>query len=254
MSQTSKIEWTDSTWNPTTGCKKVSPACKYCYAEAFANRFKGVKGHPYEQGFKVKLWPSRLTLPLKWKKHRNIFVDSMSDLFLGEIPFSFIDSVFETMEKADWHIFQVLTKRAKRMKQWCISRYGSKEVPIKPFPKNVWIGVSIENQKYVNRIESLKEIPATTKFISFEPLLGSIQLDKDDLSGINWIIVGGESGPRARAMQSEWVDGIFQICQEAQIPFFFKQWGSYNIHGQKVGKKKAGRVYRGKTWDEMPNS
>jgi protein gp37 len=248
----SKIEWTEATWNPTTGCKKISPACDNCYAETFAERFRGVKGHHYENGFDIKLWPKRLHLPLSWKKGKMIFVDSMSDLFLDEIPDGFRNSVFQTMEKANWHTFQVLTKRPHELVEWYSQNYGLVGQEKKKLPDNVWLGVSVENNEYLFRIELLKIIPAKIKFISFEPLLGPVKLDNNLLEGINWVIVGGESGSKARRMKTEWIDDVYNECYRLNIPFFFKQWGTYNEKGEKLGKSKSGRIYQGKEWNEMP--
>jgi protein gp37 len=234
MSEKSPIEWTNSTWNPVTGCTKVSPGCKHCYAETFSERWRGIPGHPYEQGFDLRLWPDRLDLPLTWKKPRTIFVNSMSDLFHENVPFSFIRRVFRTMEKASWHIFQVLTKRSERM---------ARITPKLDLPPNAWLGVSIEASKYLWRADDLREVPAAVRFLSVEPLLGP--LGAVNLSGINWVIVGGESGPGARPMDPEWAREIRDQCVNARVPFFFKQWGG-------VQKKKHGRVLDGQTWEEMP--
>ena len=252
MSEYSKIEWTESTWNPVTGCKKISPACKNCYAETFANRLRGVKGHPYEQGFRVKIWPGRLELPFEWKEPKKIFVNSMSDLYLEEIHDEYINKIFDTMMLADWHIYQILTKRARRMADWCLNKYSEYNNRNRILPNHIWMGVSVETEKYKFRIEYLKKIPAKIRFISFEPLLGQINLDKKSLNGIDWVIVGGESGPRARRMRKEWVDKIFVACKKAGVPFFFKQWGTYDIEGERVGKKRSGRSYNGRLWNEMP--
>ena len=214
MSEKSAIEWTDSTWNPVTGCTKVSPGCKHCYAEAFAERWRGVRDHPYEQGFDLRLRPERLDLPLTWKKPRTIFVNSMSDLFHEKVPLAFVRKVFRTMEQADSHTFQVLTKRAERL-----ASIASKL----RWPSNVWIGVSVETTKYLYRIDMLRHVPNAIRFLSLEPLLGP--LGNLDLAGINWVIVGGESGPGARPMKPEWVRPIRDQCLEAGVPFFFKQWG-----------------------------
>ncbi|BAY98223.1 phage Gp37Gp68 family protein [Tolypothrix tenuis PCC 7101] len=234
MSVSSTIEWTEATWNPTTGCHKISPGCQNCYAERFAERWRGVPGHPYEQGFDVKSWNERITMPLSWKKPRLIFVNSMSDLFLDEISEEFIKDVFYVMKQAHWHQFQLLTKRPQRMLE--ISKN------IKEWPPNVWAGVSVESQAWLWRSEILKEIPAQIRFLSCEPLLGSLKLCLEDL---HWIIVGGESGVGARPMKSEWVRDIREQCIQAHVPFFFKQWGG-------VQKKKNGRVLDGRTWDEFP--
>ncbi|MEH2023068.1 DUF5131 family protein [Nostoc sp.] len=236
MSVSSTIEWTEATWNPTTGCHKISPGCKNCYAERFAERWRGVAGHPYEQGFDVKTWHERLKMPLSWKKPRLIFVNSMSDLFLDDISEEFIKDVFNVMEKASWHQFQVLTKRPQRMLEIANG--------IKEWPPNVWAGVSIESQAWVWRSEILKEIPAKIRFLSCEPLLGSLKLSLDEL---HWIIVGGESGVGARPMNIEWVRDIREQCIQANVPFFFKQWGG-------VQKKKYGREIDGRTWDGFPET
>lgn len=247
MSDKSAIEWTDATWNPVTGCKKVSSGCAHCYAETFAERWRGIKGHPYEQGFDLKLWPKRLILPLTWKEPRTIFVNSMSDLFQAGVPDQFITNVFDVMCQADRHVFQVLTKRSERMTEWTKANYGKRVWPL-----NVWLGVSVENQDYVWRIKYLQQTPACIKFLSFEPLLGPISLDKSLLDGIKWVIVGGESGPGARMMKAEWVYDIRRQCQKYKVPFFFKQWGAFDLNGNRVGKKAAGRILDKKTWDEMP--
>ena len=234
MSVNSTIEWTNSTWNPVTGCTKVSPGCKHCYAEVFAERWRGVPGHHFEQGFDLRLWPERLDLPLTWKKPRTIFVNSMSDLFHEKVPFSFVQEVFNTMEKASWHTFQILTKRAERMTELA-GRLN--------WPRNVWMGVSIETAKYLLRVGYLRRVPAEVRFLSLEPLLGP--LATIDLSSIHWVIVGGESGPGARPIDAEWVREIRKQCRSQGVPFFFKQWGG-------VQKKRNGRVLDGRTWDEMP--
>lgn len=234
MSDRSSIEWTDATWNPVTGCTKVSPGCKNCYAERFAERWRGTPGHPYEQGFDLRLWPDRLDIPLSWKKPRRVFVNSMSDLFHKQVPLPFIRRVFETMQKASAHTFQILTKRAERL--------SSVRLKLE-WPPNVWMGVSVENADYLHRVHHLRRIPAAVRFISAEPLLGP--LPAFDLDGIHWMIVGGESGPRARAMNPEWAKGIRELCIQQGVPFFFKQWG---------GPKKwaAGRKLQGQYWNEFP--
>jgi protein gp37 len=257
MSDRSAIEWTDATWNPVTGCTKVSPGCKHCYAEAFAERFRGVPGHPYEQGFDLKLWPERLSLPLRWKERRMIFVNSMSDLFHKDVPDEFVGEVFEVMRPADWHIFQVLTKRSERMRLWSNERFCSSETPPNGkavWPAHVWAGVSVETQAYVWRIRDLQQVPARVRFLSVEPLLGPVDLDRSLLQRIHWVIVGGESGPFARPMNPEWVYAILRQCQRYGVKFFFKQWGAYTPDGERVGKKAAGRVLDGRTWNEMPES
>lgn len=237
MAEQSAIEWTDATWNPVRGCTKVSPGCKHCYAETFAERFRGVPGHPYEQGFDLRLVPKKLDEPLKWKAPRRIFVNSMSDLFHEDVPERYIRRVFVTMEVADWHIYQILTKRAERLAQMA---------PSLPWPAHVWQGVSVEDRRYgLPRIDFLRRVPAALRFLSVEPLLED--LGAVDLSGIAWVIVGGESGHGARPMRPEWVRSIRDQCAAARVPFFFKQWGG-------VHKKVAGRLLDGRTWDEFPES
>lgn len=246
MSNHSTIEWTDATWNPVTGCTKVSPGCKHCYAQTFSERFRGVPGHPFEQGFDLWLWPNRLELPLTWRASRRIFVNSMSDLFHERVPDSFIDYVFNTMLRADWHQFQVLTKRAERMASYLSSRQawlgdlGSKH-------PHVWLGTSVETQKYTNRARILASLPSAVRFLSCEPLLGPLDLrDVLGSGGVNWVIVGGESGHRARPMNPVWALDIRDQCSAAGVPFFFKQWGGRN-------KKRAGRLLDGRHWDALPS-
>jgi len=236
LSDNSQIEWTDATWNPITGCTKISPGCANCYAETFAERFRGVPAHPYEQGFDLKLWPDRLLLPLKWKKPKRIFVNSMSDLFHKDVPEEYILQVFAVMNKADWHCFQVLTKRSQRLLEL------SKKVT---WGKNIWAGVSVENDSYQFRIEHLVKTDAHIKFLSVEPLLGPIP--ELQLDGVDWVIVGGESGRRPRRMEEAWVKDIRDQCVRKKVCFFFKQWGGTN-------KKKAGRQLEGRTWDEQPTA
>lgn len=240
MGDNSQIEWTDATWNPVTGCTKVSPGCAHCYAETFAERFRGVRGHPYESGFDLTLRPERLDLPLSWKRPRLIFVNSMSDLFHEDVPDTFVAAVFSTMLRADWHRFQLLTKRPAR---------AAALAERLPWPDNVWLGTSVENNRWTSRIDELRQVPAAVRFLSCEPLLGPIQLD---LRGIDWVIAGGESGPRARPMRAEWVLGIRDQCAEASVPFFFKQWGVHDASGRRMPKSRAGRLLEGRTWDEMP--
>lgn len=255
MSDHSSIEWTDATWNPVTGCQKVSPGCKHCYAEVFAERFRGVPGHPYEQGFDVKLWPARLAWPSLWKTPRMIFVNSMSDLFLDAVPDDYIAKVFNVMENASIHTFQLLTKRPDRMAEWTAARYTLQAAPgRRRWPRNVWAGVSVENQAYTARIAALQRVPATTRFISVEPLLGPIHLGSEKLAGIHWVIVGGESGHGARPMDPQWARDVRNDCTTAGVAFFFKQWGAYNSAGRRVGKKAAGRQLDGEQWDEMPRA
>ena len=238
MATLSKIEWTDATWNPVTGCTKITRGCDNCYAERFAERFRGTPGHPYEPGFDLTLRPERLTQPLSWKRPRMIFVNSMSDLFHKDIPTDFIDRVFETMETADWHVFQVLTKRSPLMRDYLRRRYGSRHAP-----RHIWCGVSVEDNKAVARIRHLQDAPLSTRFLSIEPLLGPV--GDIDIEGISWVIVGGESGPNARPMKREWAIEVRDLCERKGIPFFFKQWGG-------VFKKRTGRILDGRTWDEMP--
>ena len=240
MSLNSDIEWTESTWNPVTGCTQVSPGCAHCYAKTFAERFRGVPGHPYQMGFELALRPSRVEQPLQWKKPQLIFVNSMSDLFHEEVPDAFIHQVFETMEAASWHQFQLLTKRPERL----AAMAGELR-----FPDNLWVGVSVENQRWTSRIDYLREVSAEVRFLSCEPLLGPLHLDLRD---IHWVIVGGESGHRARRMKPEWVRSIRDQCSDAEVPFFFKQWGAYNEAGLRKGKAASGRELDAQTWDELP--
>lgn len=236
MSDGSAIEWTDATWNPVRGCTKVSPGCKHCYAETFAERFRGVKGHPFEHGFDLRLVQSALELPLRWRAGRRIFVNSMSDLFHEDVPAAYIRRVFGVMKRASQHQFQVLTKRAERM-----ARLAANLV----IPPHVWMGVSVETEKYATRIDELRRVDAAVRFLSLEPLLGPIE--KLDLDGIHWVIVGGESGHGARPMNPAWVRVIRDQCVAANVRFFFKQWGG-------VRKHLTGRELDGRTWDEMPVS
>jgi protein gp37 len=239
MSVVSGIEWTDATWNPVRGCTKISPGCARCYAETFANRFKGVPGHAYELGFKPRLVPHLLNEPLKWKKPKRIFVNSMSDLFHQIVPNDFIIDVAHVMGQASWHVFQVLTKRADRLRSLL-----NDELVFAADQPHIWWGVSVENKKHgLPRIDRLRESSARVKFLSVEPLLED--LGEINLNGISWVIVGGESGPGARPMKRDWVVSIQEQCAAAQVPFFFKQWGG-------VQKKKNGRELDGRTWDEFP--
>lgn len=239
MSADSKIEWTDATWNPVRGCTKISPGCKHCYAETFAERFRGVPGHPYEQGFDLRLVPEKLEDPLRWRRPRRIFVNSMSDLFHRDVPSDYARKVFDVMREAHWHTFQVLTKRADRMQAFI------KDQGIEPTP-HIWLGVSVEDRKYgLPRVETLRQIPAAVRFLSVEPLLED--LGKVNLDGIQWVIVGGESGRRARPMDRPWVASLQQQCEQAQVPFFFKQWGG-------IRKHETGRSLNGRTYDEYPRS
>jgi protein gp37 len=237
MSGTSKIEWTDATWNPVRGCTKVSPGCKHCYAETFAERWRGIAGHPYERGFDLRLVPEKLVDPLLWVRPRTIFVNSMSDLFHEGVPSEFIHRVFGVMRMADWHVYQVLTKRADRLGQIL----ANSDVGRSP---HMWFGVSVENRKSgMPRIEHLRVAPAAIRFLSIEPLLED--LGAIDLGGIDWVIVGGESGPGARPMDPNWVLSIRNQCRKARVPFFFKQWGG-------VKKSRNGRKLEGRTWDDLP--
>jgi protein gp37 len=234
MGQKSTIEWTESTWNPLTGCTKISPGCKNCYAERMALRLKAMGQKNYSRGFDLSIHPQALELPLKWKKPQMIFVNSMSDMFHSDVPTDFIFKAFEVMKRASWHRFQVLTKRAERL--WSLNDELT-------WADNIWMGVSVESESYASRIDLLRLTNASTKFLSLEPLLGP--LDNLSLEGIDWVIVGGESGPRARPMNSGWVTCIRDQCIRAGVPFFFKQWGGIN-------KKRYGRTLDGRTWDEMP--
>ena len=239
MSANSSIEWTDATWNPVRGCTKVSPGCKHCYAEVFAERFRGVKGHPYERGFDLQLVPHKLGEPLRWHKPKMIFVNSMSDLFQDGVPDDYIEAVADVMVKADWHTYQVLTKRSKRM-----AALLSTKLRFAASPSHIWWGVSVEDRKYgVPRISELQTASAAMRFLSVEPLLEN--LGTLDLRGINWVIVGGESGHGARPAERNWVISIREQCAKYRVPFFFKQWGG--LH-----KKRAGRKLDGRTYDEFP--
>ena len=242
MGDKSTIEWTEATWNPVTGCDQVSPGCANCYALRFAERFRGVAGHPYEVGFDLTLRPERLEQPLGWRRPRRIFVNSMGDLFHEEVPLSFIERVFSVMAQAHWHVFQVLTKRADRLAELASTLRWA---------PNVWVGVSVENRRWSTRIDRLREVPAATRFLSCEPLLGD--LGKLDLGGIDWVIAGGESGPGARPMNPEWARSIRDQCLVSATPFFFKQWGRFDATGRPKGKKAAGRLLDGRTWDEYPH-
>lgn len=239
MSGQSKIEWTDTTWNPVRGCLKISPGCKNCYAETFAERFRGVPGHPYEQGFDVRLIPERLSSPLRWARPKTVFVNSMSDLFQDAVPDDYIVAVARIMTMADWHTYQVLTKRAVRMREMLTT-----QLRFAAHAPHIWWGVSVEDKQYgLPRIEHLRATQAQVRFLSIEPLLEN--LGSIDLSRIHWTIVGGESGPGARPMEKHWVETIRDQCKNAGVPFFFKQWGG-------VQKKKTGRLLDGRTYDERP--
>lgn len=234
MATKSSIEWTEATWNPSTGCDALSPGCENCYAERLTRRLKAMGQKKYANGFRLTLHPDTLELPLRWKVPKRIFVNSMSDLFHHQVPLEYIQRVFATMRAASWHQFQVLTKRSGRLLAF------SDKIE---WPSNVWMGVSVESKRYTSRIDHLRKTGARTKFLSLEPLLGP--LDKLDLSGIDWVIVGGESGPGARTMAPEWVTSVRNQCQQARVAFFFKQWGG-------VQKKRTGRVLEGRTYDDMP--
>lgn len=297
MAETSAIEWTDATWNPVRGCTKISPGCVNCYAETFAERFRGVPGHPYEQGFDLRLVPEKLEEPLKWKTPKKIFVNSMSDLFHKDVPDEFVDKVFGVMGACEdagrGHVFQVLTKRSGRMlgymskrchRAWNARRLGTEAFP----PRNVWLGVSVENRRHgLPRIEDLRQTPAAVRFLSVEPLLED--LGALDLTGIHWVIVGGESGRKARPMHPDWARSIRDQCQAAGVAFLFKQWGEYAVVGcptdadevvqigaqsdrwlnrqggyfhtdwhtvgmERIGKKSAGRLLDGREWNEYPGA
>ncbi|MCZ7627280.1 MAG: phage Gp37/Gp68 family protein [Candidatus Methylomirabilis sp.] len=230
------IEWTELSWNPVTGCTKISPGCQHCYAERLSHRLQAMGNYNYRNDFEVTLQEQMLRLPFSWKRPHRIFVNSMSDLFHEAVPVEYIVRVFEVMQQAHWHQFQVLTKRSERFRQLA---------PSLPWTDNIWMGVSIEARSYLYRIDHLRHTPAAIKFISFEPLLES--LGAVDLRGIDWAIVGGESGPGARPIERSWVVEILQACRQAGVPFFFKQWGGTN-------KKRAGRLLDGRTWDEVPAS
>jgi protein gp37 len=235
MSSKSDIEWTDATWNPVTGCTRISPGCDHCYALTFAERFRGVPGHAYEQGFDLRLWEERLELPLRWRRPRMVFVNSMSDLFHESVPDDFIRAVFEVMVRADWHTFQVLTKRPRRMAQLAAEL---------PWPRNVWAGTSIELDRYAWRANHcLRAVPAAVRFVSAEPLLGplpSLQLDH-----LQWVITGGESGPGHRPIEAEWVRDLRDRCLAEGVAFFHKQWGGRT-------SKAGGRTLDGHIWEQMP--
>lgn len=239
MADNSPIEWTDATWNPVTGCTKITAGCDNCYAARFAERFRGVSGHPFENGFDLTLRPERIHQPLKWRRPRMIFVNSMSDLFHKGVSDTFVDQVFETMESADWHVFQVLTKRSSRMQRYLNHRYEATCPPV-----NVWCGVSVEDARGAARIEHLRNTHCAVRFLSVEPLIGSV--GQVDLSGIHWVIAGGESGPSARVMHIDWAREIRDECRRQDVPFFFKQWGG-------IRPKSGGRALDGKEWSQFPD-
>ncbi len=236
MALKSNIEWTESTWNPVTGCTKISPGCANCYAERMAKRLQAMGQPNYIDGFNVTIHEHVLKTPLTWKKPQIVFVNSMSDLFHKNVPLSFIQEVFDIMKQASWHTFQVLTKRASRLSELAVDLQ---------WPDNVWMGVSVETAEYVHRLDHLRTVPSKVRFISFEPLLGPI--GQFDLTGIDWCIVGGESGPGARPMSKAWVTNIRDQCRRANVPFFFKQWGGPN-------KKKTGRILDNQIWNEFPKT
>jgi protein gp37 len=240
MADGSSIEWTDATWNPVTGCTKISAGCDNCYAERFSERFRGVPGHPFESGFDLTIRPSRLAQPLRWRQPRMIFVNSMSDLFHKDVPKEFIGKVFDTMEAAHWHSFQVLTKRSSVMRDFLRRRYREA-----CGPSHMWFGVSVEDGTVLSRVRHLQQAPAGVRFLSIEPLLGPIRTL--DLAGIDWVIVGGESGPKARPMERAWVRGIRDQCKAAGVAFFFKQWGG-------LRPKSGGRKLDGREWSQFPKS
>jgi protein gp37 len=239
MSENSAIEWTDTTWNPVTGCTKISAGCDNCYAERFSERFRGVRNHPFRTGFDLTLRPERLQQPLGWKRSRMVFVNSMSDLFQKEIPDAYIASIFDTMEKADWHIFQVLTKRSSLMQRFINERYKTRSAPA-----HMWFGVSVENARATSRISHLQKARASVRFLSIEPLIAPV--GELNLDGIDWVIVGGESGWGSRPVHPEWVTHIRDQCLDAGVAFFFKQWGGRS-------PKARGRLLDGKEWNQFPN-
>jgi protein gp37 len=234
MATASSIEWTDNTWNPVSGCTRVSPGCRHCYAERMAMRLQAMGLEAYRNGFKVTLQPQALEVPLRWRQPRTIFVNSMSDLYHREVPETYVQQIFAIMAKATWHRFQILTKRSERLVELA---------PRLAWPDHIWQGVTVENTDFCHRIDHLRLVPAAVRFLSLEPLLGP--LPKLDLTGIHWVIVGGESGPGARPMRAEWALDLRDQCVRAGVPFFFKQWGG-------VHKKAAGRLLAGRIWDEMP--
>lgn len=238
MASSTNIEWTDATWNPVTGCSKLSPGCQHCYAERFSERFRGVPGHPFERGFDIQLRPERLEQPLAWRTPRMVFVNSMSDLFHKEVPEAFVDRVFDTMERASWHTFQVLTKRSSRLTRYTQRRYADRAPPA-----NVWLGASVEDAQRKGRIAHVRNTASAVRFLSVEPLLGP--LGAVDLTGIDWVIVGGESGPGFRPMEPEWATEVRDQCVDQGAAFFFKQWGG-------LRPKSLGRMLDGREWNEFP--
>lgn len=238
MSDNSTIEWTEATWNPVSGCNKISRGCDNCYAERFSERFRGVKGHVFEQGFDLRLWPERLELPFRWRRARRIFVNSMSDLFHKDITESFIAQIFDTMERADWHTFQVLTKRSSLMRNFVNERYSASSCP-----PHIWLGVSVEDRQALSRLEHLSQTRSSVRFLSVEPLIGAV--GAMNLDGIHWVIVGGESGPRFRPMKEEWALEVRDQCLDAGVAFFFKQWGG-------IRPKSGGNLLDGRKWTQYP--
>jgi len=238
MADNSSIEWTDATWNPVTGCTKISAGCDNCYAARFSERFRGVPGHPFERGFDLTLRSERLLQPIEWKRPRMIFVNSVSDLFHKEIPKAYICKVFDTMEKADWHIYQVLTKRSSLLRKFINERYQTRKAP-----EHIWFGVSIENDKVVSRVTHLQNANVSVRFLSIEPLIGPV--GKLNLRSIDWVILGGESGPGARPMDPEWAIDIRNQCVKSKAAFFFKQWGGRT-------PKAGGRLLEGREWNQFP--
>ena len=240
MADGSAIEWTDATWNPVTGCTKITRGCDNCYAKRFSERWRGVPGHPFATGFDLTLRPERLEQPIKWKRRRMIFVNSMSDLFHKNVPRAFVDRVFDTMETADWHVFQVLTKRSSLMRDYLRFRYGDTRGPA-----HIWCGVSVEDAEGAARIKHLRASPAGVRFLSIEPLIGAV--GQIDLGGIDWVIAGGELGPGARPIHLEWVREVRDQCVEQNVAFFFKQWGG-------IRPKSGGRELDGREWSEFPGA
>ena len=242
MSQSSRIEWTEATWNPSVGCTKISPGCKHCYAESMSKRLKAMGTPGYENGFRLTMLAERLQEPLQRKKPTVYFVNSMSDLFHQSVPDAFIDQVFDVISRCPKHTFQILTKRAERLANYAANL---------KLPRNAWLGVSVEDKKYgVPRIEHLRRVQASVRFLSVEPLLEAI--GPIDLTGIHWVIVGGESGPKSRPMRLQWVLDIKRQCEAQEAQFFFKQWGGWGADGKRRSKKANGRMLRGRTWDDMP--
>jgi protein gp37 len=240
MATVTSIEWTDATWNPVTGCTKISAGCDHCYAERFSERFRGVRNHPFQNGFDLTLRPERIRQPLEWTRPRMVFVNSMSDLFHKLVPLVFVDRIFETMEAANWHTFQVLTKRSSRMRDYVRARYKNGSAP-----SHIWLGVSVEDGAKLSRVRHLQQTPAHIRFLSIEPLIGPP--GTLPLTNIGWVIVGGESGPQARPISLEWVRDVRDQCKRAQVPFFFKQWGG-------LRPKAGGRELDGREWNEFPSS